>query len=112
MPNRPLRLCAAKGCSKYIKQGSYCSQHKREAWGGPKPSASQRGYGADWRAKRIEVLNRDGWTCSCGQPATQVDHVIAKAFGGNDDPSNLRAICSDCHRVKTGKDSALGRRGR
>jgi 5-methylcytosine-specific restriction endonuclease McrA len=31
----------------------------------------------------------------------QVDHIITKARGGTDDPSNLQALCRECHSRKT-----------
>lgn len=34
----------------------------------------------------------------CRTVATEVDHI---ARGDNHDPSNLRAVCSVCHRKKT-----------
>jgi 5-methylcytosine-specific restriction protein A len=36
--------------------------------------------------------------------ATEVDHIIPKAKGGTDDPSNLAAINAGCHRRKTLRD--------
>jgi len=40
--------------------------------------------------------------------ATQVDHIAPKAKGGTDDERNLQAICEDCHKAKTAKESRLG----
>lgn len=55
---------------------------------------------------RFEVLRRDNYTCRyCGKSAPDVeitvDHVIPKALGGSDDPSNLCAACGDCNGGKT-----------
>ncbi len=111
MPTKPPRLCRMKGCTTYIREGSWCDKHK-QTWTHEK-SAHARGYGKDWRKLRAAILARDGFACKlCGNPATQVDHIRPKAHGGADDESNLRAICENCHRVKTGEDSARGRRGR
>ena len=54
---------------------------------------------------RFEVLRRDSHTCRyCGASAPDValtvDHVIASALGGSDDPSNLVAACVDCNSGK------------
>ncbi|EJG27017.1 HNH endonuclease domain protein [Acinetobacter baumannii IS-123] len=38
-------------------------------------------------------------------PATDVDHIKAKAFGGTDDPDNLQSLCGTCHKEKTAKES-------
>ena len=55
---------------------------------------------------RYEVLRRDNYTCRyCGHSAPEVevtvDHVIPKALGGSDEPSNLCAACGDCNGGKT-----------
>ncbi|MCZ9631334.1 HNH endonuclease [Rhodococcus sp. BH5] len=55
---------------------------------------------------RFEVLRRDSYTCRyCGASAPDVkivvDHVIATALGGSDDPSNLVAACFDCNSGKS-----------
>lgn len=36
----------------------------------------------------------------CGQPATGWDHLIPKAKGGTDDPSNLIPACGGCNAAK------------
>lgn len=55
---------------------------------------------------RYEILNRDGFKCRyCGVAATEaelrVDHVIPKALGGSDDPTNLATACEPCNTGKT-----------
>lgn len=54
---------------------------------------------------RFLVLSRDGFACRyCGRKpplvALDVDHVIPRAAGGSDDPSNLAASCEDCNSGK------------
>ena len=57
-----------------------------------------------------QVLERDNFMCQyCGSMAgdtdqitggpvwLEVDHVVPKRRGGDDSPSNLRAICSTCY---------------
>ena len=60
---------------------------------------------------RALVLDRNGFTCQmCGAAAGEphpydptrktrlhIGHIIDKSKGGNDEPSNLRAICSVCN---------------
>jgi 5-methylcytosine-specific restriction enzyme A len=59
---------------------------------------------------RAKILERDGYVCtSCGQPATQVDHIVSKHKGGSDDPSNLASLCRRCHDAKTGREGRLAR---
>jgi 5-methylcytosine-specific restriction endonuclease McrA len=73
-------------------------------------TAAQRGYGAEWRRLRAVILKRDEGLCQAclraGRTtvATQVDHVIPKAAGGTDDPSNLRALCRPCHEEKSRRE--------
>jgi HNH endonuclease len=75
----------------------------------PKPQpAFERAISKETRAY---VLDRNGFTCQmCGAVAGEshpydptrktrlhIGHVIDKSKGGNDEPSNLRAICSVCN---------------
>jgi len=66
-------------------------------------SSSQRGYGAAWRKLRHKFLKAHP-LCHCGQLATDVDHILAKAKGGKDEWSNLRALCHRCHSAKTASE--------
>lgn len=55
---------------------------------------------------RYEILRRDNHTCQyCGRTAPEVkltvDHVVPKALGGSDDPSNLLTACSECNGGKS-----------
>lgn len=57
--------------------------------------------GTKWQRTRARVLARDNHTCGyCGQEASTVDHVIAKANGGTDDESNLISCCATCNSSK------------
>ena len=70
-------------------------------------SASERGYGAEWRKLRQRVYARDRKLCQVCKadggltPANEVDHIIPKSKGGIDGMENLQAICSPCHKAKT-----------
>jgi hypothetical protein len=55
---------------------------------------------------RFEVLRRDGFRCRyCGHTAAQtelrVDHVVAEALGGTDEPANLVTACEPCNSGKS-----------
>jgi len=85
------------------------------AWSKESPAA--RGYGAEWKRLREQILKRDRYICICSGcrragrvlPATHVDHIISKAkwlevrgnLIGVDHPSNLQAMNVDCHKLKT-----------
>jgi 5-methylcytosine-specific restriction protein A len=70
--------------------------------------------GRPWRRLRDEVLKRDRYMCrceacrSCGLVtlADEVDHIVPLFEGGTDEPSNLRAINHDCHKLKTQAEAA------
>jgi 5-methylcytosine-specific restriction protein A len=99
------RQCAEPGCSGRTFQGSRCQRHAR-VWVGGQPSS---GYGARWARLRAQVLAEEPQCRLCGAPATEVDHIQAKAFGGTDDRSNLQALDTACHKRKTAADSRLGK---
>lgn len=69
-------------------------------------SAAARGYGRRWQRLRMLVLHEQPVceTPGCTQMATDVDHIVAKAKGGTDDRTNLRALCHSCHSRKTGRE--------
>ncbi|MDI5965797.1 HNH endonuclease [Streptantibioticus silvisoli] len=55
---------------------------------------------------RYEILRRDNFACRyCGATAPdaplRVDHVIPKALGGTDAPTNLVTACEPCNSGKT-----------
>jgi 5-methylcytosine-specific restriction protein A len=95
MPMLPLRPCTV--CGRIAKTGNRCEQHPRVD---TRPSASARGYGADWRTLRASVP-RPRW-CQCGKELTShLDHIVPRAQGGSDDPSNLQWLGAKCHSAKT-----------
>lgn len=63
------------------------------------------------------VLERDHYLCqTCKREGfvtfgNIVDHIIPKAEGGSDDPSNLETICKRHHGEKTQRESARARGG-
>jgi 5-methylcytosine-specific restriction enzyme A len=71
-------------------------------------TAAERGYGADWRRVRAEVLRNEPFCRMCKAPATDVDHIAP--FQGLADPrrlalTNLRPLCAPCHRRRTAAQS-------
>ena len=58
---------------------------------------------------RVAILARQDECCAkCGNIIAggkyEIDHIQALEHGGDNEPSNLRALCSSCHRIKTRKD--------
>ena len=70
-----------------------------------------------WRRLRNSVLMRDNHLCQeCLKDgiythANEVDHIKPKYLGGGDSYSNLQAICSRHHKIKTLKEARAARRG-
>lgn len=67
------------------------------------------------RARRLRVFKRDGYRCQirgarCTGHADELDHVIALAEHGPDTDENSRAACRECHREKSQREAARGRR--
>jgi 5-methylcytosine-specific restriction endonuclease McrA len=62
-----------------------------------------------WRAKRIAILQRDGYTCGyCGQPADTVDHILPVKDHPDQAMSNdnLIAACKTCNSRKGSRSHA------
>jgi 5-methylcytosine-specific restriction endonuclease McrA len=110
MPRRPALPCRQPGCPRLN-----CELHrpKRED---NRPSAAVRGYGRRWQRLRLMYLRAHPL---CADPfgvheaagetvaATDVDHVTARRFGGEDEWENLQALCHQCHSKKTAKEQRL-----
>lgn len=63
----------------------------------------KREYVPGWAARRIEVFERDGWSCVyCGnlEGPFEVDHFYPRSLGGSDELGNLRCSCGPCNRSK------------
>lgn len=110
MPALIPRACRKHGCAgKTTDRSGYCENHRNEGWQQHQRGQSrhERGYGTSWDKLRPLILARDKHLCmNCQRtgritPAKTVDHIIPKAHGGTDDPSNLESLCWPCHRVKT-----------
>ena len=94
-----MRLCD-KAISAYLeKRGTAVYDHRRAALGYLSGSL------------RYEVLKRAGFRCElCGisadERAIEVDHIIPRKHGGEDDPTNLQALCFKCNANKGARDDA------
>ena len=71
------------------------------------------GMGRGWKGIRRKILERDVY-CAIGSTpegerlrpeceilATEVDHIVPRAVGIDNDPSNLRGVCRPCHQGRT-----------
>lgn len=118
MALRSMKPCNAPGCGALVRGARYCEKHEHlaEAWATSKRAARTGLTGRPWRRLRERILKRDGYLCQyCLQSsglvtvATEVDHRLAVAFGGNDEESNLISTCSDCHAEKTAEEAKKAR---
>lgn len=87
------RICHT--CGQSIAAGSRCEQHPR----------TERTRGRAWTNHRDRILLRDAYACqingpNCTRIATEVDHIIPLAHGGTDEDTNLRSVCTNCHRAR------------
>jgi 5-methylcytosine-specific restriction endonuclease McrA len=61
---------------------------------------------------RQAIAEAQGWKCGgCEEPLLpdfEVHHILAISLGGSNDPSNLKALCSDCHAVETEQQALSG----
>ena len=112
MPWKPPKPCSAPGCGE-LTHDRYCPAHARQARrqaDAHRGSASKRGYGRRWQKLRKAFLASNPICALCPRPATEVDHIVAKAKGGDDKWSNLQALCKPCHARKTAQeDGSFGR---
>jgi 5-methylcytosine-specific restriction protein A len=103
----PLHVCAEYGCPTLIPRGqSRCALHAARPWAG-----AGKDYGPGWDRLRALVLREEPTCRLCGvRPSTTVDHIRAKARGGTDARSNLRALCDPCHASKSGREGGTAPR--
>jgi 5-methylcytosine-specific restriction protein A len=112
-----LRVCNVPGCPRHADRRGKCTPHAAAAEA-QRGTAAARGYDSAWQRRRLEVLERDDWTCRIGGPrcrvsATTVDHIIPLSEGGARlDPANLRAACSPCNYALGGAVGARRREAR
>lgn len=109
MPRAP-KLCADKDCIALVHPPlRYCPEHTNRWKHSPRTVGAKRCSTTEWKQQRIKCLQRDERKCQIRGPrctvlATEVDHVIAVAFGGSDGLENLQAACHNCHATKSGRE--------
>lgn len=55
------------------------------------------------RRLQAEPLCRDCKAKGRVTAATVPDHIVPLAQGGTDEDANIRCLCADCHRLRTGE---------
>jgi ATP adenylyltransferase len=95
---RNLFGCAKRRSAPYLqKRGTAAYDHRGTALGYLSGSL------------RYEVLKRAGFRCElCGisadERAIEVDHIVPRKHGGEDDLTNLQALCFKCNANKGARD--------
>lgn len=109
MPMGAMSMCTEQGCRTLLARPGKCLGHKRQPWQHAIISARTYGTYAHKQA-RAEAIRREPICYICKQkPSSTVDHVVPKAEGGTDHPSNLRGCCSDCQQAKASREGARAR---
>jgi 5-methylcytosine-specific restriction enzyme A len=112
MPYAPPRHCPRGHPAFTGSRCPICASAAKAAADKRKPSASARGYDAQWRNARDQFLREHPTCASCGWPSIVVDH-IAPHKGDQSlfwNRRNWQALCKPCHDRKTAqRDGAFGR---
>ena len=118
MPYKAKKPCAHPGCSK-LTDGRFCEVHaKQEAKRYEKydrdPSVRKR-YGRTWKRIRDRYILAHPLCEECLKenkttPATEVHHIKPLSQGGNNDYTNLMALCTSCHSEITAREGGRWRK--
>lgn len=116
MARRTATPCRDRLCRRTTREAhGYCAEHADQAKAWTRGRAGRGRGGRPWRRLRGMVLERDRHLCQpCARsgrasPASQVDHITPEAEGGRTVPSNLEAICNECHSLKTRQEAQRAR---
>jgi diadenosine tetraphosphate (Ap4A) HIT family hydrolase len=93
-----IRICDSKVDDYLQRRGARAYDHRRTALGELSGTL------------RYQVLSRAGFRCElCGAPADEealeVDHIIPRRHGDQDDETNLQALCWRCNANKGARDA-------
>ena len=110
---KPMKPCRHPGCRSLSNNG-YCDKHKTEGKPWRKKNEKPRLRGRKLQRERERLFSKQPLCVQCiadgrVSVATQRDHIIPLADGGEDVPENTQGLCVDCHDKKTNKDSKRGR---
>ncbi len=124
MTKYPLKPCCKAGCRHFALPGkSMCQEHydawmkiqqaKRNAHRDSiepyRQQSQERGYNNRWRKARKQYLLEHPICAMCGQPATDVDHIVPHK-GDMElfwDTENWQPLCHKCHSKKTWYEDRL-----
>jgi 5-methylcytosine-specific restriction protein A len=109
MPNKPLRACSKSGCPNLAADGR-CEKHK-QVWA--RDNEPDRIRGRTLQGERERLLNAHPLCIEClrhgiDREATQRDHIVPLAEGGQDVEENTQALCRECHDRKSKRETVRG----
>ena len=112
-----MRFCLEPGCPELVegRRVTRCEKHTvvESHWDRRRTPRTSTGW--EWASIRKKVLRRDAHLCQvagCGDHASEVDHIVALVDGGDDQLTNLRAICRAHHRIKSEQERLNALRNR
>ena len=75
---------------------------KKEDFKPPRPAMTN--------PRRLKIASSQGWKCAeCYNilgGSFDIDHIVRWADSFDDSDENLRALCIDCHRIKTAQENS------
>ena len=105
MPRYPPHPCNWPGCPELATR-RFCASHAR-LYDSSRGSAPERGYDAEHRAWRAQVLARDSLCPGLynrhpegALVATVADHILPVRQGGTWELDNGQGLCAGCHGAK------------
>lgn len=107
MPTSAAMPCMAPRCS-YRRPCPIHDRQRQARSDADRGTAHERGYGVQWRRRRARHLALHPLCADCLEAgrvvaATDAHHIMARRYGGSDEDVNLRSLCGDCHRRRTGR---------
>lgn len=98
----PFVPCLENECNEYATNHGRCKRHQKPAFA---LNRRRERLPKDWNSRRDQTFRKYGNMCYvCSKNiATEIDHVQP---GDNHALWNLRPICVQCHRSKTGREGA------
>lgn len=106
MPNRPPRFKP-----RHAPTDAQAERARQRVLDRRRGSPTERGYDAEWRKKRREILTSHPFCEVCGATdRLEVDHIksIREAPHLRLVDSNLRVLCKPCHSRRTASEQGFG----
>jgi 5-methylcytosine-specific restriction protein A len=108
MPRKPKTLCGNPRCQLRV-DGPYCPKHTKPRDRSARGTTAERGYAGDWPKARATCLRLSPQCLACGNPATEVDHIVPISRGGTHCQDNLQSMCTGCHATKHARERKRSR---